>query len=110
MDAEQEVEKRKADEALVRAQRKADWSALLRTPEGRRSLALVIFEFCGLEASVHSSSEHQSKFNDGQRIVAIVLQRELKLADYDGWMKMRAEWDERGRSEFQDPKPNKTDQ
>lgn len=110
MGAESDVAERQAQEDLARAQRKADWAWLLSQPAGRRSLELLVFEFGGLQEQPHHPDPYQRSFNDGQRQVAIALDRELRLADVDKWALMHAERIERIRNAPVDSQPNKTDQ
>lgn len=94
---------------LERSQRKADLVELAALPAGRRLLERLVFEFGGLQAQPHHPDPYQRAFNDGQRQVAIELDRELYLATQDGWALMHAERVERLRTVQLDPKPNKTD-
>lgn len=107
-EVEKRLEEQQQREKLAREQRAADWKTLLDSPAGRRSLELVIFEFGGLQAQAHSQSKLQRAFNDGQRQVAIELDRELKAVSKDGWARMHTERIERQRLE---PNPaRETDQ
>jgi hypothetical protein len=104
LDGEQELAEQKAREELRREQNKADFRAVLSTPEGRRVLERMVFEFGGFQEATLTPR------HEGQRDVAIALDRELYLTAQDGWALMHAERLERMRLVVHDPKPNKTDQ
>ena len=105
-----EVAGRERRDELTRAERRADLQAVLSTPEGRRVLERLVFEFGALQEQTYHPDPHQRAFHDGQRAVGITLDRELYLTAQDGWARMHAERLERLRLVAIDPNPSKSDQ
>lgn len=107
---EQELAQRELHQRLEREQNRDDLKFLLSTPQGQRVLTRVVFEFGGLQQIAYSPDARQHALNEGQRTVGAAMEREIFMADRDGWARMHAERIEKIRSIPIDEKPNKSDQ
>lgn len=87
----EEVQRREERERLQREQNAADLMAVLETAQGRRFVSRLIFEFGGLQAISFSSDSHQHAYNDGQRRVALEVEREARLVAPRLWALMHQE-------------------
>jgi hypothetical protein len=100
-----EVERRK----LLAQQEVEDLMSVMSTRPGRRFVARILFEFCGLEVLGYATDPSMHAFNTGQRAVGLHLDKAVFLAARGSWALMRAERIQTLHDLPVDAAPHKTD-